>query len=99
MILSDMQLNGWKQLLLVSLTKARCDPAARMGNIAGSWIEDCRSEMKMETSSSGMGSRQISKSANARKTKFANKKRSSVRFWTSRLSTSLYSGLMELHNA
>ena len=56
MILSDMQVNGWKRLLPASLSKMRCVSAARMGNIAGSWTAECRSEMKMETSSSGMGS-------------------------------------------
>src|SRR4029077_10614962 len=65
MILSDMQVNGWKRLLPVSLTKLRCVPAARMGNIAGSWTAECRSGMKMETSSSGIGSRPISKIASA----------------------------------
>jgi|ERR1022692_1723686 PAS domain S-box-containing protein len=39
--------------------------AARMGNIAGIWTAECRSEMKMEASSSGMGSRPTSKIANA----------------------------------
>src|SRR5208282_726049 len=65
MILHDMQPNGWKRLPPVSLTKVRCVPATRMGNIAGSWTADCRSEMKMATSSSGMGSPPTSKIANA----------------------------------
>src|SRR5258707_1375395 len=65
MILSGMPVNGGKRLLPVSLTRMRCGPAARMGNIAGSWTAECRSEMKMETSSSGMGSQPTSKIANA----------------------------------
>ena len=60
MISSDMQINGWKRLLPASLSKMRCALSARMGNIAGSWTAECRSEMKMETSSSGMGSRPTS---------------------------------------
>src|SRR5882724_11685702 len=71
MIVSDMQVNGWKRLLPESLSKMRCVLAARMGNIAGSWTAECRSEMKMETSSSGMGLRPTSKIANAPRKRFS----------------------------
>src|SRR6266404_3225121 len=91
MILSDMRVNGWKRLLPASLSKMRCVPAVRMGNIAGSWTAECPSEMKMETSSSGMGSRPTSKIANGQKTKSANKRQNSGRFWTSFLNLLLYS--------
>src|SRR5260370_21246983 len=91
MILSDMQVNGWKRLLPASLSKMRCVPAVRMGNIAGSWTAECTCEMKMETSSSGMGSRPTSKIANGQKTKSANKRQNSGRFWTSFLNLLLYS--------
>src|SRR5260221_11159743 len=69
----------------------RSFPAVRMGNIAGSWTAECPSEMKMETSSSGMGSRPTSKIANGQKTKSANKRQNSGRFWTSFLNLLLYS--------
>ena len=74
MIVSDMQVNGWKRSLLESLSKMRFVPAARMGNIAGSWTAECRSEMKMGTSSSGMGSRPTLKIASVRKTRSASRK-------------------------
>src|SRR5260221_13253288 len=69
----------------------RSFPAVRMGNSAGSWTAECPSEMKMETSSSGMGSRPTSKIANGQKTKSANKRQNSGRFWTSFLNLLLYS--------
>src|SRR5260221_4095431 len=86
-----MKENEGSRLVRQNLRKMRWVPAVRMGNSAGSWTAECPSEMKMETSSSGMGSRPTSKIANGQKTKSANKRQSSGRFWTSFLNLFLYS--------